>query len=113
MHELSVANGIVEIVEKNLQQKKLHKVYKIDIVIGELSCVDKSALLFALEPACKGTSLEGAEIIIHQQKALATCVSCEKDFEPVGFIAQCPSCHGFETKIVNGRELYVKSIEVE
>jgi hydrogenase nickel incorporation protein HypA/HybF len=113
MHELSVATGIIEIVEKTMHQNGLHKVHKIDIVIGELTCVDESALRFALDPASKGTAMEGAEIIIHRQTAFATCVTCRKDFEPIGFIAQCPSCQGFETKIVKGRELYLKSIEAE
>jgi len=113
MHELSVATGIVEIAEKTLQENGLNKIHAIHIVIGELTCVDESALHFALDPASKGTAMEGAEIIIHRQTALATCVSCGEDFEPVGFVAQCPSCQGFETKIIKGRELYVKSIEAE
>jgi hydrogenase nickel incorporation protein HypA/HybF len=113
MHELSIAIGIVEIAEKTLQQNSLGKVVAVHIAIGELTCVDESALRFALEPASKGTAMEGAEIIIHRQTALATCVSCGEDFEPVGFVAQCPSCQGFETKIIKGRELYVKSIEAE
>jgi hydrogenase nickel incorporation protein HypA/HybF len=113
MHELSVATGIIEIIEKTMHQNGLHKVHKIDIVIGELTCVDEIALRFALDPACKGTAIEGAEIIIHRQTALATCGTCGKDFDPVGFIAQCPKCNGFETEILKGRELYVKSIEAE
>lgn len=113
MHELSVATGIIEIAEKTMQQNGLQKVHRIDIVIGELTCVDESALRFALEPAGKGTAMEGAEIVIHRQAALATCVACEKEFEPAGFVAQCPKCLGFETKIVKGRELFVKSVEAE
>ena len=113
MHELSVATGIIEIVEKTMQQNGLLKVHKIDIVIGELTCIDESALRFALDPATKGTAVEGSEIFIHKQKAVAECQICEKEFEPIGFVADCPKCKGFETKIVKGRELYVKSIEAE
>lgn len=113
MHELSVATGIVDIAEKTLQQNGMKKIHAIHLVIGELTCVDESALLFALEPAGKGTAIEGSEIVIHKQKAVAHCTSCAKEFEPVGFVAQCPSCQGFETKIVKGRELFVKSVEAE
>ena len=113
MHELSVAIGIVEIAEKTLQQNGLNKVIAIHIVIGELTCIDESALRFALDPATKGTAVEGSEIFIHKQKAVAECQICEKEFEPIGFVADCPKCKGFETKIVKGRELYVKSIEAE
>lgn len=113
MHELSVATGIVEIAEKILQQNGMKKIHAIHIVIGELTCVDETALRFALEPAGKGSLIEGSEIVIHKQKAIARCEPCNKVFDPVGFVAQCPKCKGFETEILKGRELYVKSIEVE
>jgi hydrogenase nickel incorporation protein HypA/HybF len=113
MHELSIATGIVEIAERTLQQNGMKKIYAIHIVIGELTCVDETALRFALEPAGKETVVEGSEIIIQKQKAIASCQPCGKEFEPVGFVAQCPKCKGFDTKIVKGRELYVKSIEAE
>jgi len=113
MHELSVATGIVEIAEKTLQESGLKKIHSIQIVIGELTCVDESTLRFALEPAGKGTAVDGADIIIHKQKAVARCLPCGKEFDPKGFVAQCPKCKGFDTKIVKGRELYVKSIEAE
>jgi hydrogenase nickel incorporation protein HypA/HybF len=113
MHELSVATGIVEIAEKTLRQNGMNKIHAIHIVIGELTCVDEGALRFALEPAGKGTAIEDSEVVIHKQRAVARCAPCDKVFDPVGFVAQCPKCKGFETKIVKGRELYVKSIEAE
>lgn len=113
MHELSVATGVIEIAEKTLQLNGMKKIHAIHIVIGELTCVDESALRFALEPAGKGTAIEGSEIIIHIQKATARCTPCEKEFDPIGFVARCPKCKGFDTKIIKGRELYVKSIEAE
>ncbi|MBE0661263.1 MAG: hydrogenase maturation nickel metallochaperone HypA [Bacteroidales bacterium] len=113
MHELSVATGIFEIAEKTLLQNGMKKIHAIHIVIGELTCVDVSALRFSLESAGKGSSIEGAEIVIHKQKAVAECQICKKEFEPIGFVAECPKCKGFETKILKGRELFVKSIEAE
>lgn len=113
MHELAVATGIVEIAEATLHENGLKKIYAVQVVIGELTCVDESALRFAFEPASKGTVVENAELHIIVQKALAKCEPCDLLFAPCGFVAQCPICSGFITSIVNGRELYVKSIEAE
>ncbi|MDP2423499.1 MAG: hydrogenase maturation nickel metallochaperone HypA [Bacteroidales bacterium] len=113
MHELTVATGIIELAEATLRQNGMHKIHAINIVIGELTCVDESALRFALDPASKGSPLEGADINIIWVKALARCEHCSTEFQPKGFIMECPQCKGLETNINKGRELYVKSIEAE
>lgn len=113
MHELSVAAEIVNIAEKASQTNKLQKVLVVNIVIGELTCIDETALRFALNPAAKGTSMENAKVHIERVKTIAECVNCKTCYKPSGFVMNCPSCKGLEANIIQGKELYVKSVEAE
>jgi hydrogenase nickel incorporation protein HypA/HybF len=113
MHEFSIALNIVDIASKTARDEGAAKINKVEIEVGILSGVVIEALEFALESATKNTLLENAKIIIKEIKARAECNKCHAQFEPEDFIAECPVCSSFDFKIINGRELRVKSINVD
>ncbi len=113
MHEFSIALNIVDIALKTAKNAGAEKVNKVEIDVGILSGVVIEALEFALESAVKNSMLEGAQIIINKIKAGAICNNCHTEFEPDEIAAQCPDCQSVDFEITRGRELSVKSIDVD
>ena len=64
MHEMGIANSILEAVHKELQRYPEHRVAKVGVRIGEFSGVDSGSLEFCFEALVKGTELEPVELEI-------------------------------------------------
>ena len=62
MHELSIAQSVVDLAEEVAEKEKADSVVSIDIEIGTLSGVVVDALEFAMEMTVKNTKLEFAKI---------------------------------------------------
>jgi hydrogenase nickel incorporation protein HypA/HybF len=110
MHEFSLAQNIIEIVEETVAKNNAGKVSAIELEIGTLSGVEIPALDMALESLQPGSVIEGAEIAKQIIKGKAKCPSCLHEFEPDDYFAACPVCGNFGTEIIKGKELRVKSI---
>ena len=113
MHEFSIALNIVDIALKTAKDAGAEKVNEVEIDVGILSGVVTEALEFALESAVKNTLLEGARISINKIQASARCKKCHADFHPDNVTAQCPECNSVDFEIIHGRELRVKSINID
>ena len=113
MHEFSIALSIVDIALKTAKNAGTEKVNEIEIDVGILSGVVIEALEFALESAVKDTFLEDAGIRINKIRARARCNKCNAVFEPDDVTAQCPDCNSVDFDIIHGKELRVKSINVD
>ena len=110
MHELSIAQGIIEVCE---QHAKGRRVKSVIVQIGALSGVVPEALEFCFEAAVSGSLLEGSSLEIERIKATAWCDSCDSMSEVSGFTEACPNCGGFPLEIRTGEEMRVKELEVE
>ena len=113
MHELSLCQSAVEIVQ---QQAELHGVKRVTGVwleIGALSCVEESAVRFSFDIVCQGTLAQGCELHIDYKPAQAWCWDCSQVVEITQHDAQCPLCQGDRLRVDAGDSLKVKSIEVE
>lgn len=113
MHEFSLAQNILEIVEETAHKNNTSLVSEIILEIGTLSGVEISALDMALESLQTGSIMEKAIIIKEIVQAVARCRSCNLEFKPEDFFAVCPKCNSFGPEIIKGKELRVKSITAE
>lgn len=113
MHEYSLAQNIVEIVTESVRKAKKTKVNSITLEIGELSGVEESALLTALESLTPATLLSEGKIEIIHTEGIATCLECKHNFKTSELYSLCPLCNGYAKEIISGREFNVKSIEAE
>ncbi len=113
MHEFSVAQNIVEIVTESFVNSGAKKIISVEIDVGILSGVVIDALQFAMDAAKNESPLEKANIIFNDIPAKATCRDCKKEFELIDFLSNCTYCNSINSDIIKGKELKVKSIEVE
>jgi hydrogenase nickel incorporation protein HypA/HybF len=105
MHELSLAESILEIVEEYEVRYRFSHVNSIHLSYGRLSCIEPKALQFAFEVQSKGSKSQDAELIFDVLPAVIHCFTCNVDMEIQGaYDAQCPKCHGEEVILTGGTE---------
>jgi hydrogenase nickel incorporation protein HypA/HybF len=107
VHELSLAEGILQIVEGAAVSERFARVATLRLEAGRLAGVDVGALRFALETLAPGTALEGVELEIEQPEGRATCIECAEHVVITARGDACPSCGGYGLHVTGGTELRV------
>ncbi len=113
MHELSIAQNIIEIVNDTFTKAKAKTVNEIEIEIGKFSGVELDALEFALETSMEQTHLENAKVDIISVEGKGSCKNCGNNFVLKSLYDDCPECGSAAIEILSGKELRVKSINVD
>jgi hydrogenase nickel incorporation protein HypA/HybF len=111
MHEMSIAESIVEIVRDTLKEEEDSQVQKVFVKIGNLVAVVPDSLEFCFTAITDGTSLAGSKLVIDTVPIGARCKSCGHEFEVLSFVFRCPECRGVELDTITGTELTVTQIE--
>jgi hydrogenase nickel incorporation protein HypA/HybF len=113
MHELSIALSIVDLVTTEALANGASSVSRVEIGLGNHSGVIREALEFAMEEAVKSTLLEHAVIEYVSIEAQSCCQECGLNFTPEGLYLPCPDCGNPMPELIHGKELIVKSIDIE
>ncbi len=112
MHELSIAESMMELIVESAATNGAERVTKVSIVIGGLADIVADSLKFCFDEIKRGSIADGAELIIEEVSAKAFCHDCQKEFEVGRFDFQCPDCGGVIIP-AGGQELYIKEVEIE
>jgi hydrogenase nickel incorporation protein HypA/HybF len=114
VHELSIAQALVEAAEAAARAAGGTRVTCVRVTIGALSGVAPDALRFAYDVATDGTLLAGSTLDITEQPLVVACPTCARDVELPGVQElQCPAC-GTPTGVIRkGREMDLMSLDVE
>lgn len=113
MHEFSIAVSIVDIAVEHAQKANARVVNEVELEIGELSGVVYEAMETAMESAIKNTMLDGAEVKIIRIPGRGRCTECGMEFHLVNVFDPCPECGAFAPNVISGKELRIKSINVD
>lgn len=114
MHELSIVLGIVETVSESAQAANAKQILATYLRVGALAGVVKDALLFSYDLATQDTPLQGSKLIIEEVPVVIFCETCNNTIElPSVQSFRCPVCQTPSADIRQGRELEVRSIEIE
>ena len=113
MHELAVTESIVEIVQRHAQRVGAARVRRIHLLIGDLSSIVDDSVQFYFDFVSQGTLVEGAELVFHRRAVALTCAACGHRWEPADADWTCPACQAQQAQVIQGREFFVESIEVD
>lgn len=115
MHELALAQGILEAAEEALARagRPQARVTKVRVRVGEVSGVQGELLANAFLFARTGTPLAGAELAVENVAASFRCGSCRKTCHRPTSEGVCPGCGGRDLELTAGRELDVVELELE
>jgi hydrogenase nickel incorporation protein HypA/HybF len=111
MHELSLAQNILDIVREYLpnQQKTLEEVH---VQIGSLMAVVPDSLIFCYETLVHNTPYAASKMVVHILPVKAICNLCNTVTEVKNDIFICPECGAKDLKTLQGNELIVSHLEV-
>jgi hydrogenase nickel incorporation protein HypA/HybF len=113
MHELSVTQGILKIVDAEAKRNNVNKVLSVTLKVGQLSGVMPQLIQDYFDLVAMGTVVEGAKLIIERVPATIKCLECN-EVSPIDRIKlRCPKCNGIEVKIVTGKEFHIECMEVD
>lgn len=111
MHEMSIVKSIIAIAEEEAVKANVNSFSSIELEIGTIAGIEFDALNFVWKIAVKNTILEKATMHITKINAKAACENCKAIF-PIQFIHDsCGKCGSFQKKIIQGKELRIKSLE--
>ncbi len=114
MHEMAIIDNLLAIVNEQVKLNNLKKVNRVQLVVGELTGVVPDVMRFCWEVCTENTPLQGAELSIDWQPAVALCEKCDKEYEVKKQMDySCPRCGGAIKDFVSGKELYVDFIDGE
>jgi hydrogenase nickel incorporation protein HypA/HybF len=113
MHELSIAQSIIAIVEKSVPAGFNQTITAVDLEIGVLSGIEIQALENAFSIIKNSTILRDSVLKINIKKGKATCTACKTIFELSGFGESCPNCNSYEINITEGKEMKVVRFTVD
>lgn len=105
MHEISLAQSVIDIVEGYARREGFKKVNVLKLSFGRLSGLDTETLGFAFSIQAEGTIAEGARLEFDIRPARITCGSCGDESICNGpFEARCPGCGGEKVRLTGGTE---------
>lgn len=113
MHEMSLAQSILNIVEETLQKNPGRKLVAVHVDVGELVAVIPESLQFCFEALVAETPWRGANLKIKEIPLRARCNRCREEFRIDRFAFRCPVCLEEELEVFQGNELNVTELEVE
>ncbi|AIS32571.1 hydrogenase maturation nickel metallochaperone HypA [Methanobacterium formicicum] len=120
MHELSMAQAIVDTVLDAAEKNNATEVVEVTIEVGMLTMLNPEQLKFLLDVIVEDTLLADAEIIIEDVLVEIDCRSCDytglantDGSDHYLSIVKCPQCDERNVEILTGKECNVKTIKIE
>lgn len=113
MHEMSLAEGILQIVEDAAGKQNFKKVTEVRLEIGALSGVEPEALTFCLDVVFRGSVAEGARVELERLPGQGFCLACAETVPVTALYDACPKCGGYQVQATGGTEMRVKDLLVE
>ena len=113
MHELSIAQNILDIVRENVPQGDEVLVRAVRVKIGAMAGVVPDSLAFCFSAITHGTPLERAALEIINVSLTVRCRTCGAESAIEQTLFFCPSCGGYELDVLAGRDMHVSEIELD
>jgi hydrogenase nickel incorporation protein HypA/HybF len=113
MHELGIAQSVLEAVQAEAVRHPGSKPVKVGLRVGELAAVDPDALRFSFEVLTRETDLEGLQLEIQSCPRRHRCLDCGTEFDVKDFNFRCPQCHSKRNQCISGDQLEIAYLELE
>ncbi len=113
MHEMSLAEGIVQLVEDAARAEGGNKVKAVWLEIGQLSGTEPEAIRFCFDVVARDTLLDGARLEIIEAAGQGWCLGCGQSVALEQRYAPCPLCGSYQVEPTGGLETRVKEFLLE
>lgn len=113
MHEMSIAEGVIQVLEEQAVAQAFHRVTCVRLEIGPLAAVEPESLRFCFDAVTRGTLAEGARLEIIDLPGEAWCLQCAAQVPIRQRYDSCIHCGSYQLQVTCGDELRIKDLEVE
>lgn len=113
MHEMSLADGVLQVIEESAKTNGFTRVKTVWLEIGALAGVEVEAMRFCFDAVVKDTLADGTRLEIIETAGQGWCLECGKTVAIQQRYDACPLCDGYQVEPTGGLELKVKELEVE
>jgi hydrogenase nickel incorporation protein HypA/HybF len=113
MHELSIAQAIIESLEDEQRTRGFRRITRVEIRLGEFSNIDPESLQFCFDASKSGTIAADADLLLTITPLRGACTACHEAIELREDYFLCPHCGSFQIAVLSGEELDIVSIDVE
>lgn len=112
MHELGLAQGILEIARRYVPDSDAPRAGAVRVQVGQRVGVVVDSLVFCFEGITRGTPWENARLVVAVIPAVAGCSACRAEFPAEPPVFECPECGSRDLKLLAGDELRVQEIDL-
>lgn len=114
MHEMGIALQVIEIAAASIPEDlQGARVVRVNLTVGKLSAIVVDSLRFCFEVASADTPVAGAELVVEEISVTARCNDCTRQWTIEEPAFSCPFCDSARISLLSGRELDIRSIEIE
>jgi hydrogenase nickel incorporation protein HypA/HybF len=113
MHEMSLCENILQILEQQAKVQQYHKVKTVWLEIGALAGIEVEAMRFSFEVVMQNSLADGALLEIIHVPGQAKCLQCHQQVTVQQLYDECPECGGYQLQIYDGEQMRIKELEVE
>ncbi len=113
MHEMSLVEGVLQVVEDAARSQKFTRVKTVWLEIGQLACVEKEALRFCFDAVMRDSIAADARLEIIDVPGHGRCMQCNASIPIAALYEACPQCGGYQIEVTGGDGMRVKELEVE
>ncbi len=112
MHEMSLAEGVLGVVQEAARAHAPCTVRLVRLEIGALAAVENGALRFAFEVVKRGSVAHSAQLDIVQLPGAAWCMQCCRSVHIDERGEPCPGCGSYQLQVTGGDQMRVKELEL-
>jgi hydrogenase nickel incorporation protein HypA/HybF len=113
MHEMSLVEGVRELIESAAEREGFGRVRSVRVEIGQLSGVEREAFEFCFDLAMRGGIVEGARLDIVATPGRGVCPACGRETALAVVYDPCEHCGEVPVAVTAGTEMRVIDLEVE
>ena len=113
MHEMSLAEGVIQLIEDAAKREGFTRVTGVWLEIGQLAAVETEALRFCFDAVTRNSVAEGAKLEIVVLPGQGWCMKCCETVPMTEHLGACPKCGSHQVQVTGGTVMRVKELEVE
>lgn len=113
MHEMALAEGVLQVIENAARAGRFGRVKSVWLEIGPMAGVEAEALRFCFDAVIRNTIADGASLHIAATEGRGWCLQCSDNVPVAAMYEPCPRCGSYQVQVTGGTEMRVKELEVE
>lgn len=111
MHELGLAQDVLEKVKAGAKAKGISKVTYAKVKIGETRITDPPEFKEIFSSISAGSIADGMQLDMEILPLKAVCSDCKKEFNSKALRLDCPHCSSANIQISSGKELLIEDLK--